>query len=158
MDNFSETTNYIFTTIFTVEAIIKLIGLGPKIYFKEGWNIFDFIIASGSLISIILSIVSNMDLKGAVTIIRTFRILRVVRLIKRAKSLNLIFNTFIITLPALGNIGGLLLLLLYLYSILGVQLFGTVMRNGIFSDNLNFETFSRSFCALCAVATGDSWG
>jgi hypothetical protein len=99
-----------------------------------------------------------MDLKGVVTIIRTFRILRVVRLIKRAKSLNLIFNTFIITLPALGNIGGLLLLLLYLYSILGVQLFGTVMRNGIFSDNLNFETFSQSFCALCAVATGDSWG
>jgi hypothetical protein len=57
MDGISEISNYIFTTIFTVEAIIKLIGLGPKIYFKEGWNIFDFIIALGSLLSIILSIV-----------------------------------------------------------------------------------------------------
>jgi len=55
------------------------------------------------------------------------------------------------------NIGSLLLLLLYLYSILGMQLFGNIMLNGAMNDTLNFKNFSNSFCALCAVATGDGW-
>ena len=115
-------------------------------------------IVTGSVLSIVVFINSTSSLKGALTVVRSFRILRIARLIKRARSLNLIFHTFVVTLPGLANIGGLLLLLLYLYSIIGVQLIGQVKRNGMFTDNLNFETFIHSFCALCAIATGDSWG
>jgi hypothetical protein len=67
---------------------------------------------------------TSVSFKGTVTILRSFRILRVARLIKRAKSLHLIFSTFVISLPGMANIGGLLLLLLYLYSIIGVQFLG----------------------------------
>ena len=166
MDDTTDIINYIFAAIFIAEAIIRITAFGFKEYFKEGWNIFDFIVVIGSIISIFISLAlslttgnqQSVPIKGAVTIIRTFRIMRVVRLIRRAKSLQLIFNTFVITLPALMNIGALLLLLLYLYSVVGVYLFGEVQRNGIFSDNLNFETFGHAFCALCAVATADSWG
>ena len=42
-----EYLNYIFSAIFTVEAIIKLAALGKK-YFKETWNIFDFIVVVGT--------------------------------------------------------------------------------------------------------------
>lgn len=83
--------------------------------------------------------------------------MRIVRLIKRAKSLNLIFNAFLVTLPGAMNIGLLLLLILYLYSVMGMQLFGQVLWNDPDNNNLNFETFLNSFCALCAVATGDGW-
>ena len=146
------------TAVFIAEAVCKLIGIGPKTYFSESWNIFDFVIILGSIVSIGLSFTSSVSIKGALTIVRAFRILRVVRLIKRAKSLNLIFNTFMVTLPALANIGGLLLIMLYLYSILGVQLLGQVMHNGWISDELNFENFANAFCVLCALATADNWG
>lgn len=67
------------------------------------------------------------------------------------------FNTFIVTLPALVNVGGLLLLLLYLYSVLGVFLFAEVKRNGMMNDVINFESFFNAFITLFIIATGDSW-
>jgi hypothetical protein len=81
-----------------LEALLRIIALGPLAYFKDSWNIFDFIIAIGSLIGIVVNEVSNVKIKG-MTIVRTFRILRIARLLKRGgKSLNLIFNTFVITM------------------------------------------------------------
>lgn len=95
-------------------------AIGYRSYFKNSWNQFDFVVIFGSLISILLSVRSDLNLKGAMTIIRAIRIMRIMRLIRRAKSLNLIFNTFVITIPGLVNIGGLLFLLIYLYSIMGM--------------------------------------
>jgi voltage-dependent calcium channel L type alpha-1D len=111
--------NYVFTAIFALEAVIKIIAL-DKIYFKDGWNIFDFFIVLLTIGSVFVSINTSLNVGGATTIVRTFRVTRIFRLIKRAKSLKLVFNTFIMTLPALGNVGSLLLLLLYLYAVLGV--------------------------------------
>ena len=142
--------------IFTLEAVIKIIGLG-KAYFHDNWNIFDFIIVIGSTISVFLSLKANFSLGGATTIIRAFRITRIFRIVKRAKDLRLVFNTFIFTLPALANVGGLLLLLLYLYSIIGVYLFAEVKRSGILMDNLNYESFLSAFITLFSIATGDAW-
>ena len=57
----------------------------------------------------------------------------------------------------MANTGGLLFLLIYLYSIIGVTLFSPLQRNGIFTDVLNFETFTNSFLVMFKVATGDGW-
>ena len=73
-----------------------------------------------SIASEIISEKTSLNVAGATTIVMTFRVSRIVRLVKRFKSLKLVFNTFIYTLPALSNVGSLLLLLLYLYAILGV--------------------------------------
>jgi len=84
--------------------------------------------------------------------------MRIVRLLKRGgKSLLLIFNTFVITLHSLVNIGGLLLVFIYMYSILGMIIFGNIQRNGIMNDYLNFENFSNAFITLFTVATEDTW-
>ena len=72
------------------------------------------------------------------TLFRIFRIGRVVKLIKSAKRLNVIFSTFILTLPAMANLGSLLLLLIYIYTILGVQLFAKVQIQGGFNEFANF--------------------
>lgn len=112
----------------------------------------------GSIASVFISIMTSLNIGGATTIVRTFKIMRVLRLIKRAKSLKVVFNTFIFTLPALVNIGSLLLLLLYLYSILGVYFFGVIKLNDSLKPNLNFQNFFNAFVTLFAVATGDNWG
>lgn len=105
----------------------------------------------------IFSSFTSVRLGGATTIIRAFRITRVFRLVKKAKTLKTVFNSFIYTLPALANVGGLLLLLLYLYSIVGVILFGDVMRNGLITDTLNYESFANAFVVLFVISTGDAW-
>ena len=140
-----------------VEAIIKLNAMGIRIYFSEGWNIFDFIIITGSFISIFITAKTSLMIRGAISILRSFRILRLLRLIKLGKSLRLIFNTFVITLHALANIGALLLVFIFMYSILGMILFGQVMRNNFMNDYINFENFQNSFVTLFIVATGDNW-
>ncbi len=148
--------NYFFTLVFLLEAISKLLALG-RAYFQDPWNTFGLGILVISITTMIISFFSAIKLGGATTIIRAIRTMRVTRLIRKAKTLRVVFNSFIYTLPSLMNVGGLLLLLIYLYSILGVILFGDIKRNGILSDNLNFETFPKAFITLFAVATGDSW-
>ncbi len=157
VDFVTEILNYIFTAIFLIEAIIKILAIAPRIYFHDGWNIFDTIIILGSVVSIFISANTSLEIKGVITILRSFRILRLLRLIKRGHSLRLIFNTFVITLHSLANIGGLLLLFIFMYAILGMILFGTVKRNGPLNDYINFENFNNAYLTLFVVATGDSW-
>lgn len=157
MDKIAEWLNYGFTAVFLCEAIFKLIGIGPKIYFSDGWNTFDIIIVFGSFVSIFISANTSLEIRGALSILRSFRILRLLKLIRRGKSLQLIFNTFVITLHSLANIGCLLLLFIFMYSILGMIIFGETMRTGIMNDYINFENFTNSFITLFVVATGDSW-
>lgn len=84
--------------------------------------------------------------------------MRIVRLIRRgSNSLNLIFNTFVITLHSLVNIGGLLLVFIYMYAILGMMIFGQMKRNGIMNSYINFENFTNSFTTLFTVTTADTW-
>lgn len=75
--------NTFFIIIFTAEAAIKIIAL-CGLYFKDSWNRFDFTIVVGTLIVIMIQWVSNVeDLEILATIIRTLRICRVLRLIKK---------------------------------------------------------------------------
>lgn len=69
----------------------------------------------------------------------------------------MIFNTFVITLHSLINIGSLLALIIYFYSVLGMVMFGNIKRNGLMNEYLNFDNFFNSFITLFVVATGDSW-
>ena len=148
--------NYVFAAIFTIEAILKIIALG-KNYFCDGWNCFDFIIVSGTLISILIASVSNFDIGTQATLVRSFRIGRIFRLIRRAKSLKMIFDTFIITIPSLTNVGVILLLLIYIYAILGVNMFATVQLQDELNRHANFQSFGTAFLLLMRASTGEAW-
>jgi hypothetical protein len=153
----TEYLNMMFSGIFMMEAILKLSGFGFKIYFKDNWNRFDFAIVVGTTIGMVLKFTTNISVGPQATMIRTFRISRILRLVKRAKSLKIIFETFIVTIPALANVGGLLLLFLYLYSILGVSLFAQVKLQENLNEDANFKTFYRSFLTLFRSSTGEGW-
>lgn len=115
--------NYVFTVIFICEAIVKIIAMGT-LYFSDMWNIFDFFVVIVSISTILLDRMSTIPLGQSTTVIRAFRISKILRLIKRSKSLRHIFKTFIVSLKPLANIGSLLLLILFMYAIAGVILFG----------------------------------
>ena len=79
--------NLIFTIIYTVEMIIKLIAFGQK-YFHDGWNVFDFSIVISAWLGVLLFQVFAIDVGSVTTVIRSFRIARVLKLIKQAKNLH----------------------------------------------------------------------
>ena len=76
----------IFTGIYTLEFIIKLLALGRD-YFDDGWNIFDFMIVVSAWMGIIALQIFNIDVGAVSTIIRSFRIARIIKIIKRLKEL-----------------------------------------------------------------------
>lgn len=87
----------------------------------------------------------------------TIRVIKSLRLFRYASSFKHFFNTFVMSLPPLMNIGSLLLLILYIYAIAGVLIFGQVKRTGKLTDNLNFESFEKGILTLFVIATTDAW-
>lgn len=126
VDDILDYINYTFAVIFGLEAIIKIIALTPRIYFRDSGNWFDLLIVVSSFFSSIFSLIFNVDFGSSTTFIRAFRITRAFKYIRKSDQLKIIFETLIVTIPALTNIGGLLLLFLYIYSVLGVFLFAEV--------------------------------
>ena len=114
-----EWVNFAFSVVYTVEAIIKLLVL-RRYYFKDNWNVFDFIIVVASWIDFILGYLEVVSLGDAISVFRTFRIARVFRMIKQLPKLRKILTTFFRSIQALTNVAGLLLLLLLFYAVVGV--------------------------------------
>ena len=134
-----EMVNYFFTAVFTMEAIIKLIALGPISYLSRGWNVFDFVIVLVSYITIIIGATSSDGVgPKQSTIARAFRIGRIFRLIAKAKFLRVIFNTIVFTIPSMANIFALMMLLLFIFSVLGVQMFALVGEQSNYNFHANF--------------------
>lgn len=89
--------------------------------------------------------------------VRTFRVGRIFRLIRRAKSLHRLFQTMLSTLPSLGNIGSILLLLFFIYAAMGVQLFAAVELGDNLNSHANFQSFGLALLTLIRCCTGEAW-
>jgi hypothetical protein len=107
---------------------MKIIGYSVR-FFLDPWNIFDMIIVILTLLGIIISSTVNSSFGPQTTIIRSFRILRIFLFFKRNKGLKNTLMSFLMSIPGIINIGGLLLLINLIFSILGMYLFADVMPN-----------------------------
>ena len=149
-----EFINYIFIAIFTGECALKMFAL-RLYYFKNPWNCFDFIVV---ILSIIGSTMSELIKQYFVQptlfrIIRLARIGRILRLIRGAKGIRTLLFALMMSLPALLNIGLLLFLVIFIYSIFGMSQFAYVRRDGGLDDMYNFATFANAFLCLFMITT-----
>ena len=138
VDDILDYINYGFALFFAFEAILKLIAFGAKTYLRDSGNIFDLVIVITSIISSAISLSMQLDFGASTTFIRALRISRVLKFVQKAKQIRVIIDTFTYTLPALTNIGGLLLLFLYIFAITGVFLFSDVKLQGYLEVHANF--------------------
>ena len=108
LDDIQTTAGYVFALVFNVECILKLIALG-KYYFWVSHNIFDFALIIGTDLGILLSLVMpNLAIGPLATLLRAFRIGRVLNLLKHKKSLKMLIDTIFYILPILIKVMGLL--------------------------------------------------
>ncbi|CAN0277135.1 unnamed protein product [Pylaiella littoralis] len=151
-----EGTNYTFSFIFTIEAIVKILAF-RRAYFIDPWNRFDLFIVIGTNLGLAMLWMTGRSYGSISTIIRTFRIGRVLRLVRGLESMAQLFNTLLLTLPSLGNVGALLFLQFFIYAVMGVQLFATVGLRGAVDEQANFQTFWGSMVLLLRFSTGENW-
>uniref|UniRef100_A0AAY5KN25 Sodium channel protein n=1 Tax=Esox lucius TaxID=8010 RepID=A0AAY5KN25_ESOLU len=150
--------NLVFIIIFTGECILKLIAL-RQYYFSVGWNIFDFVVVILSIVGIMLAdIIEKYFVSPTLfRVIRLARIGRVLRLIRGAKGIRTLLFALMMSLPALFNIGLLLFLIMFIFSIFGMSNFAYVKKEAGIDDMFNFETFGNSIMCLFMITTSAGW-
>ncbi|MGH0116584.1 UNVERIFIED_CONTAM: hypothetical protein FKN15_014784 [Acipenser sinensis] len=187
-NNAMNVLNMLFTGLFTVEMILKLIAFKPRGYFSDPWNVFDFLIVIGSIIDVILSEINHyfcdawntfdalivvgsvVDIaitevnniednsRISITFFRLFRVMRLVKLLSRGEGIRTLLWTFIKSFQALPYVALLIVMLFFIYAVIGMQMFGKIALrdNSPVNRNNNFQTFPQavlllfSFYMLCA--------
>ncbi|XP_054602943.2 sodium channel, voltage-gated, type I-like, alpha isoform X2 [Nothobranchius furzeri] len=147
--------NLVFTGIFTAEMVLKLIALDPYYYFQVGWNIFDAVIVCLSLVELCLTNVKGMS------ILRSFRLLRVFKLAKSWPTLNKLIKIIGNSVGALGNLTLVLAIVVFIFAVVGMQLFGKSYKDNlekISQDNnlrWHMKDFWHSFLIVFRVLCGE---
>lgn len=150
----------IFTSVYYVECILKLLGLGVSVYFGDNWCRFDFTLVclalledfAESLLDSFLPVPPMMF-----RILRVLRVLRLIRLLKNAKGIQDLIMTLVISFPALLNVIALLLLTIFIYGVLGVNLFTFTKHGNQINDDRNFYSVGSASLVLLQALTNDQW-
>ncbi|XP_051987657.1 sodium channel protein type 4 subunit alpha B-like [Xyrauchen texanus] len=150
--------NVVFIVLFTGECVLKLTALRHH-YFSVGWNIFDFVVVILSVVGLLLAdLIEKYFVSPTLfRVIRLARIGRVLRLIRGAKGIRTLLFALMMSLPALFNIGLLLFLIMFIFSIFGMSNFAYVKKEAGIDDMFNFETFGNSIICLFMITTSAGW-
>jgi hypothetical protein len=148
--------NMTFAGIFLIEAVLKIYALRTG-YFFDGWNVFDFVCVAATILGVLLQYVFQIELGSVMSGIRLFRIARLFRLLRFATGLNKIFTTFLRSIPKLMNVALILLLILFLFTTMGLHTFALVRMTGAHDVHANFKDISRAVLTLLRCFTGEGW-
>lgn len=153
-----ESFNLFFIAVFTAECMLKLFAL-RYYYFKEPWNLFDFVVVVLSIVGTILKewIAKVFFSPTLLRVVRVVKIGRILRLVKGARGIRTLLFALAMSLPALFNICLLLFLVMFIYAIFGMSFFMNVKKRYGIDDTFNFSTFFKSFILLFQMCTSAGW-
>lgn len=119
VNDLSEMLGYIFISVYCLEAAMKLIGLGPRDYFDNPWNTFDFVLTLVGVIEALVEGITNVEISKIIWV-RLLRFLRLLRIKKRFRD---VFATAVILAPQLFSAAIVMTMIYYFFAIIGVELF-----------------------------------
>ncbi len=125
--------------IFVVEIIARIYAHGPK-FFKDGWNIFDFVIVAVAL----------LPTGQGFTVLRALRVLRVLRVVSTIQTMRRVVDGLLNALPGMGSIFMLMALIFYVASVMATKLFGSGFPQW-------FGSLGSSAYSLFQIMTLESW-
>ncbi|KAG1949856.1 calcium channel, voltage-dependent, P/Q type, alpha 1A subunit, b [Pimephales promelas] len=151
--------NIVFTTLFFMECILKIIAFGIKNYFRDAWNIFDFVSVIGSITDILVTEFGDNFIN--LSFLRLFRAARLIKLLRQGETIRILLWTFVQSFKALPYVCLLIAILFFIYAIIGMQLFGnldiTEEEDSAINEHNNFRTFIMALMLLFRSATGEAW-
>ena len=151
-----DSVNMIFLIIFTLELVIKLIGMGGRGYFNySNWNRLD---ASIVFLSWFAYAAEGLSVFSGG---RALRVLRLLLLLRNTSTLQTLLRTLILSLPPAMNITTLLVLVLFVFGIIGIQLFGGLAQGAVnvaaINEYDNFDSIVPAMRVLFQIATGQDF-
>ncbi|CAG0883528.1 unnamed protein product [Cyprideis torosa] len=149
--------NTSFTSLFTVECVLKMIAFGVRNFFRDRWNTFDFITVMGSIIDVVAVEIGT----GFVNVgfLRLFRAARLIKLLRQGYTIRILLWTFVQSFKALPYVCLLIAMLFFIYAIIGMQVFGNIELEPTsqISRHNNFRNFVQGLILLFRCATGENW-
>nr|CDS24024.1 voltage dependent calcium channel [Echinococcus granulosus] len=147
--------NTAFTGMFTIECLLKILAFGPRNYFRDRWNIFDFITVIGSITDVLVTSLQDTSFLN-LGFLRLFRAARLVKMLRQGYTIRILLWTFIQSFKALPYVCLLIAMLFFIYAIV----FGTIAMDDSSSQittQTNFRTFGNALLLLFRCSTGESW-
>ena len=141
--DFIRVADKIIVGLFTLEILIKLGALGSRWrdFFKDSWNVFDFVIVSVCFLPFNAHYVA---------VLRLARILRVIRIFSAVRKLQVLVNALLKSIPSMAYVSVLMLVIFYIYGCLATFIFGD-------NDPIHFRTLGISLISLFRVVTLEDW-
>ncbi|XP_041788715.1 voltage-dependent calcium channel type A subunit alpha-1-like isoform X3 [Anopheles merus] len=157
LENFMKYLNMIFTGMFSVETVLKIIGFGARNFFKDAWNVFDLITVIGSIVDALILLLWENSFN--VGFLRLFRAARLIKLLRQGDTIRILLWTFVQSFKALPYVCLLIAMLFFIYAIIGMQVFGNIELDPdtAISRHNNFRSFLDGLMLLFRCATGESW-
>mmetsp|Transcript_1007 Transcript_1007/g.1240 ORF Transcript_1007/g.1240 Transcript_1007/m.1240 type:complete len:2098 (-) Transcript_1007:185-6478(-) len=152
---FLSRANLSLTGIFCFEMVAKLFTGGIPGYVSSKWNLFDGFIVIGSVLE--LAMASGASSLGALRVVRMLRLTRVARLARLANKWKSLQDVLKLIKKSSSGVGPVLLLLtlfMFIFSILGMQMFGKTVTSDEF---IRFDSFIKAFVQCFYVITGEAW-
>ncbi|XP_032989660.1 voltage-dependent P/Q-type calcium channel subunit alpha-1A isoform X6 [Rhinolophus ferrumequinum] len=159
--------NIVFTSLFSLECLLKVMAFGILNYFRDAWNIFDFVTVLGSITDILVTEFGNPNNFINLSFLRLFRAARLIKLLRQGYTIRILLWTFVQSFKALPYVCLLIAMLFFIYAIIGMQVFGNI---GIdvededsdedefqITEHNNFRTFFQALMLLFRSATGEAW-
>ncbi|KAI3361703.1 hypothetical protein L3Q82_002061 [Scortum barcoo] len=149
--------NIVFTALFTLECILKIIAFGPLNYLKAAWNVFDFVTVLGSITDILVTEIKDKMIN--LSFLRLFRAARLIKLLRQGYTIRILLWTFVQSFKALPYVCLLIAMLFFIYAIIGMQVFGNIelIDDNAINHHNNFQTFFQALTLLFRSATGEAW-
>ncbi|XP_054249196.1 voltage-dependent N-type calcium channel subunit alpha-1B [Indicator indicator] len=151
--------NIVFTSMFSMECVLKIIAFGVLNYFRDAWNVFDFVTVLGSITDILVTEIADTDNFINLSFLRLFRAARLIKLLRQGYTIRILLWTFVQSFKALPYVCLLIAMLFFIYAIIGMQVFGNIALDDETSINRhnNFRTFLQALMLLFRSATGEAW-
>uniref|UniRef100_A0A8D1ZQR9 Voltage-dependent L-type calcium channel subunit alpha n=1 Tax=Sus scrofa TaxID=9823 RepID=A0A8D1ZQR9_PIG len=157
LTHLQDVANRVLLSLFTVEMLMKMYGLGLRQYFMSIFNRFDcFVVCSGILE--ILLVESGVMTPLGISVLRCIRLLRIFKITKYWTSLSNLVASLLNSIRSIASLLLLLFLFIIICALLGMQLFGgrydfedTEVRRS------NFDNFPQALISVFQVLTGEDW-
>ncbi|XP_063720723.1 voltage-dependent calcium channel type A subunit alpha-1-like isoform X3 [Symsagittifera roscoffensis] len=155
LTTFLKYTEYIFLALFMFEMLLKMYGLGPKLYFKSSFNCFDCVVILGSIGEEIWSHYKNESF--GISVLRALRLLRVFKVTRYWSSLRNLVLSLMMSMRSIISLLFLLFLFIMIFALLGMQLFGGSFNFDSGTPASNFDTFPIALMTVFQILTGEDW-
>uniref|UniRef100_A0AAQ5X748 Voltage-dependent T-type calcium channel subunit alpha n=1 Tax=Amphiprion ocellaris TaxID=80972 RepID=A0AAQ5X748_AMPOC len=156
LTNVLEICNIVFTSMFSLEMILKLTAFGSFNYLRNPYNVFDGVI----VIISVCEIVGQSD--GGLSVLRTFRLLRVLKLVRFMPALRRQLVVLMKTMDNVATFCMLLMLFIFIFSILGMHIFGCKFSlktetGDTVPDRKNFDSLLWAIVTVFQILTQEDW-